>query len=805
MNSDSDQRVQELFLQALDIDSGHRAAWLAEQCGDDQELLKEVNSLLQHDNPSSDPLERGLNISDAPVDANPKQGNSSVNSNVFLSKLSHVGILTAEEIESASKALNSDPPGSNPKQLAGSLVAEGKLTAYQASALLEGQPELLIDKYLILDLIDVGGMGVVFKAVHRTMNRIVAIKMIDPQILSTQDHVRRFQREVRVAATLEHPNIVRSYDADRANGAYFLVMEYVRGKTLLQIVKSKGPMSLEASVDCILQSARGLLHAHDRGIIHRDIKPGNLMRDSDETIKILDLGLANIDPSVGNKANTNASRPAIQASELTTHGAVLGTVCYMSPEQTLDARQADARSDIYSLGCTWYFLLTGEPVYSSDTIIKTFLQHREAEIPSVRQSRPDVPDSIEAIIIRMLAKEPGDRFQSMTELIDAIEQTGIKLAPTKPKSTIDIDDEAANGPVSPDEITQAGSHSLQERFESPRKLAGVYLWGLVAVPILAALIYAAVYSGNLFSNNDKQTSDPSINNTTLVDDQLASPADLLASGKYEWRVTERLPAPINSGVFVGGADMSADELAIVYSQKLNDGGKDGYDFWMAHRTSKSEPWSEPARLGLQINNTRDQFRPFLSPDGLVLEYVDTITKKRMRCTRDSIDSTWSTPEENNLLGKNDANHQLSQDALTLVTMRHRGEGNQDLWWTRRKSFVEPWGSLTPFDSTVNTQNAETKGTLSNDGRMLIFERTFLDDETSEKKTWRSFVCIRKDWNSPWSEPVLLDPQYSLDSAIRDGTATLLPDERSAIICSARPGSKASDFYIARIVKKESDQ
>ncbi|MFK7777167.1 MAG: protein kinase, partial [Gimesia sp.] len=303
-------RLQELFLAALEQPENERSVWLAEQCGDDQDLLKNVQSLLNHDEPMNDPLEKGLNeaIVDFPSAEDSEEINDSLQSenensitidcDQFLAKLSDVGVLSPDEFHSVSESLSSDVNSSNPRQLASNLVSQGKLTEYQASALLKGQPELLIDKYVILDLIDVGGMGMVFKAIHRTMNRVVAIKMITQNLLSSPEQVQRFKREVRVAATLEHSNIVRSYDADQANGAHFLVMEYVRGANLDKIVKEKGPFSLEEATDCILQSAHGLSHAHKRGIIHRDIKPGNLMLQKDGLVKVLDLGLANIDDSL---------------------------------------------------------------------------------------------------------------------------------------------------------------------------------------------------------------------------------------------------------------------------------------------------------------------------------------------------------------------------------------------------------------------------------------------------------------------------------------------------------------------------
>jgi serine/threonine protein kinase len=253
-------------------------------------------------------------------------------------------------------------------------------------------------------------MGVVFKAEHRQMKRVVALKIVSPSAIKSRDALQRFYREVETAAKLDHPNVVPALDAGEARGTHFLVMQYVEGDDLSWHVKRRGRLPVDEAVDCILQAAQGLQYAHSRGIIHRDIKPANLLLDRQGTVKILDMRLARIDSRTD---ETNAD-------ELTNTGAVMGTAAYMSPEQALDARHADARSDIYSLGCTLHYLLTGHPVYDGDTHVKQILAHREQPIPSLRGIRPEVPESVDAIFAKMVAKRPVDRFQSMREVVQAL-------------------------------------------------------------------------------------------------------------------------------------------------------------------------------------------------------------------------------------------------------------------------------------------------------------------------------------------------------------------------------------------------
>jgi serine/threonine protein kinase len=270
----------------------------------------------------------------------------------------------------------------------------------------EREKHRIIGEYALLEELGGGGMGRVFKAVHRKMNRTVAVKLLPESLVRSPDSVERFQREVRALARLSHPNIVAVHDAGTAEGTQFYAMDLVDGEDLARLVKEHGPLPVEQAVDCILQAARGLEYAHAQGIVHRDVKPSNLVLDRDGTVKILDLGIARFQPL-----------PEQAGDDLTKTGCVLGTVDYMAPEQAMNTRRADQRADIYSLGCTLWFLLTGQPLYGGDTVMERLVGHREHPVPSLRKACPAAPPWLDAVFRKMVAKKPEDRYRSMTELI----------------------------------------------------------------------------------------------------------------------------------------------------------------------------------------------------------------------------------------------------------------------------------------------------------------------------------------------------------------------------------------------------
>lgn len=331
----------------------------------------------------------------------------------FAKRVIDEGLVSAEALDRVRQSLTADDaPAAD--ALAEALVKREWLTRYQAKTLLQERVDSLrLGNYTILDTLGRGGFGRVFQARHRRMKRLVALKVLAPEVTRNEEAVRRFQREVEAIARLNHPHIVTAHDADESDGTHFLVMEYVEGSNLASLVKEQGPLPLKRAVDYIVQAAGGLQYAHDHGLIHRDIKPDNLLLDREETVKVADLGLARLVAPDAMGKETDASR-------LTSPRFLMGTPDYISPEQIDDPASADHRSDIYSLGCTFYFLLTGQAVYAEQSLTQRVLAHREGALPSLMQVRPDVPETLASLFEQMVARDPGERFQSMRELADSL-------------------------------------------------------------------------------------------------------------------------------------------------------------------------------------------------------------------------------------------------------------------------------------------------------------------------------------------------------------------------------------------------
>lgn len=271
-------------------------------------------------------------------------------------------------------------------------------------------PETLGD-YRILGHLGSGGMGTVYRAEHCRMGRQVALKVLRPEIQTTPELLQRFDREVRAAARLSHPNIVAALDAREADGQHFLVTELVDGADLEATVRQHGSLLVERAVDCVLQAARGLAYAHSQGVIHRDIKPAKLLLAHDGTVKILDMGLARL-----------VAQDESASTQLTQTGVIMGTAAYMPPEQARDTRRADARSDIYSLGCTLFFLLHGRTAFSGASQVEMILSHVNQPIPSLKKENPKVPSELDDVFQQMVAKAPIDRIQTAADLVIRLER-----------------------------------------------------------------------------------------------------------------------------------------------------------------------------------------------------------------------------------------------------------------------------------------------------------------------------------------------------------------------------------------------
>lgn len=292
------------------------------------------------------------------------------------------------------------------------LIADRLLTAFQARKLAKGRFRgfFLAGKYKILDEIGEGGMGRVLLCEHLILRRLVAIKLMTLSPDAFPGAVERFVREARAAAALDHRNITRVFDVEQTEAGPCMVMEYVDGISLQDLVNRHGPLTIERAAHYISQSAAGLQHAHEAGLVHRDVKPGNILIDRSGTIKLLDLGLARFFEAKGNDDLTQKFDDK----------AVLGTADYIAPEQAVNSSRVDIRADIYSLGCTLHFLLTGKPPFEGGTMVEKLMCHQGQEPPEICTLRPEVPAELAEVLSRTMRKRADERYQTPAELIPAL-------------------------------------------------------------------------------------------------------------------------------------------------------------------------------------------------------------------------------------------------------------------------------------------------------------------------------------------------------------------------------------------------
>ncbi len=273
------------------------------------------------------------------------------------------------------------------------------------------EPGTQLGPYRLVSKLGEGGMGIVFKAVHTKLDKTVAIKILPSQLISQKSALARFEREMKAVGRLQHPNVVQAFDAGEEKGTHFLVMEYVEGTDLQRLVMTRGPFSVENACKAVYQAALGLGAAHDMGLVHRDIKPSNLFVTKGGQIKILDLGLARL------------SNDDPEAGALTYSGQCFGTPEYMAPEQWEDVHACDGRTDLYALGCSLFFLLTGRPPYGGEdykTAPRKMLGHINDAVPDLKKLRSDVPDELNAIYHKLMAKKSDQRYATSTELAEAL-------------------------------------------------------------------------------------------------------------------------------------------------------------------------------------------------------------------------------------------------------------------------------------------------------------------------------------------------------------------------------------------------
>ncbi|WP_166821882.1 serine/threonine protein kinase [Thalassoroseus pseudoceratinae] len=357
------------------------------------------------------------------------------------------------------------------KSLSQALIQADALTEWQASKLQQGRYKgFFLGRYRLLRLLSTGETSAVYLAQHLFMNRKCAIKVLPGHRVKDTSYLGRFYREAEAVASLDHQNIVRAYDIgcqdDSGTELHYLVLQYVEGQTLEQSVQESGPLPLTLIVDLIRQAAEGLAHAHSSGLIHRDIKPANLLITPDKTLKLVDLGLARFFKATEEESLT------VKHDEK-----VLGTADYLAPEQAVDSHQVDERADVYALGCTLYFALTGHPPFNDGTLVQRLLAHQTRQPPSVKRDRPDTPDEILEVLDRMMAKKPGDRYQTAQDVADALSSWLVSHADSawrKRNWNLVLDNRPAESPGSklkptPKQITQPAAKALPQNSSTTNK------------------------------------------------------------------------------------------------------------------------------------------------------------------------------------------------------------------------------------------------------------------------------------------------------------------------------------------------
>lgn len=345
------------------------------------------------------------------------------------------------------------------------LVAANLLTGYQARQILQGKSRrlLLKGKYRVLDELGSGATGAVLLAEHVKMRKRVAIKVLPVRKAGDPVTLARFRREATALAALDHPNVIRALDCDDDDGLYFLAMEYAEGTDLHNLVRGRGPLPLDQAIDLVAQAATGLHHAHQAGWVHRDVKPANLLLVATGRVKVLDLGLARVFD--GDDDRLTAEHDS---------GAVMGTVDFIAPEQTLDSSGVDHRADIYSLGATFYFLLAGHAPFPEGTVAHKLITRQVRDPAPIQAIRPDVPAHVAAVLARMMARNPDDRHASLAEVVQELQ------APLPPTSLLPPVIEAPTAtPVQPTTVLPATSSR-----RVPLVLTGVVAAVLAAVVVV---------------------------------------------------------------------------------------------------------------------------------------------------------------------------------------------------------------------------------------------------------------------------------------------------------------------------------
>jgi serine/threonine protein kinase len=376
----------------------------------------------------------------------------------------------ADRLEVVRSENNGELP-EDPVEFCKAFESVGLLTRWQSEKLMQGKYKgFFLGNHKLLGHIGTGGMSAVYLAEHTVMKHRRAIKVLPKSKLGKSSYLERFRREAKAIASLNHPNVVRAYDIDNERDTHYLVMEYVEGPDLQVLVKKHGPLPYAIAADYISQAALGLQHSHELHLIHRDVKPANLLVDGNGVVKVLDMGLALFtsedDASITMEYNDK----------------VLGTADYLAPEQAINSHNVDSRADIYGLGCTLYFLLTGHPPFPDGSIASRIVKHQTTMPKDIRSERPDCPGELEGICVKMMQKDPRYRYASCKLVAEALQTWLAKYLKENPDVVI----KPPNG-MSIDELLEVSKSTSSATTETVNNRSAKTMGGKEKSPAVPSL------------------------------------------------------------------------------------------------------------------------------------------------------------------------------------------------------------------------------------------------------------------------------------------------------------------------------
>ena len=721
----------------------------------------------------------------------------------FGKALNASGLMTADDVKSFWNGIPADARPKTDADFGKLLVDKSLLTPFQVAEIIAGRgARLVMGDYTIAAQIGAGGMGQVYKANHRRMKRTVALKVMSSAAMQDEAAVKRFQREVHAAAKLEHPNIVTAYDSGESGNVKYLVMQFVDGGDLSDLVKKGGRLPIEQAVGYVIQAARGLAFAHGEGVIHRDIKPANLLLDKKGVVKILDMGLARFEDG---------------GDGLTATEQVMGTVDYMSPEQAANTKGCDGRADIYSLGCTLWFLLTGKKLYEADTLIARLMLHRDGPLPSLVKERDDAPWPLEQALHKMIAKRVQDRFQSMDEAIAALApyggnsagssgggsspsisqnadlasfmqamgtgggtRTNISATQVKPATSANVDATAQF--TSPEVGTDPKSQILPKSATTPKPQStkmktksGGNKTKLIAAGAIGALLLLA---GIIVKIRDKDG-----NVVAEVNAPTGTSAEVITNSKpTATDFTPLAPKSDATPSFVATSQIPA-KLATFSGPRWPYDPPDGRDY----------VWGEPENLGATINSEKGDLTPAVSGDGLRLIYERN--GKVYEARRSAIEQPFGDLKPlDEIFAKGDLDRPrglyVSPDGLYLSSRPKSSSASDDyhLYVARRSDRNAPWGAA-----------VRVEGIADNSYRMAITadrQTAYFDSLRREISGGRRiFATVRKSPAATFEAPTLVELDYALLGSAE--YPHLMPDDRTLVLRRGWSNETGERFAWAR--------